>query len=41
MDQWPEIKTRTSNNTTKKKQRSELSGLGWGERKVEIGGRHF
>jgi hypothetical protein len=41
MDQWPEMKARTSKNTTKKKQRSELSGLGWGGRRVEIGGRHL
>jgi hypothetical protein len=33
MDQWPEMKARTSKNTTKKKQRSELSGSGWGRKK--------
>jgi hypothetical protein len=33
MDQWPEMKARTSKNTTKKKQRSELSGLSWGRKK--------
>jgi hypothetical protein len=41
MDQWPEMKARTSENITKKKQRSELSGLGWGGRRVEIGEMHF
>jgi hypothetical protein len=33
MDQWPEMEARTSKNTTKKKQRSELLGSGWGRKK--------